>query len=167
MIHWASHPNICLYLHFVIYNLRIQTTRSKLRKYFKSVRLPQRLCWFAQCSTLMFVFVGENEGSCSGTAGTGTPTQLNPIQRKKKPKRRSTGVVNIEIEVRGRSTFSGILIRNFSFQEIDFKSEDSGDEVSDFQHTRLLVLLDFCFLNVLSVVSCRYSINFFHIHLSN
>ena len=90
-----------------------------------------RLCWFAQCSTLMFVFVGENEGSCSGTAGTGTPTQLNPIQRKKKPKRRSTGVVNIEIEVRGRSTVSGILIRNFSFQEIEFKSEDSGDEVSD------------------------------------
>jgi len=48
---------------------------------------------------------GENEGSSSGT-----PTQLNPIQRKKKPKRRSTGVVNLEIE------------------EIDLKSEDSGDE---------------------------------------
>jgi len=47
---------------------------------------------------------GENEGS------SGTPTQLNPIQRKKKPKRRSTGVVNLEIE------------------EIDLKSEDSGDE---------------------------------------
>merc|ERR1719208_441837 len=48
---------------------------------------------------------GENEGSSAGT-----PTQLNPIQRKKKPKRRSTGVVNLEIE------------------EIDLKSEDSGDE---------------------------------------
>jgi len=48
---------------------------------------------------------GENEGSSSGT-----PTQLNPIQRKKKPKRRSTGVVNLEIE------------------EIDLKSDDSGDE---------------------------------------
>ena len=43
---------------------------------------------------MMFAFVGENEGSTSGT-----PTQLNPIQRKKKPKRRSTGVVNLEIEV--------------------------------------------------------------------
>ena len=42
----------------------------------------------------MFDFPGENEGSSAGT-----PTQLNPIQRKKKPKRRSTGVVNLEIEV--------------------------------------------------------------------
>ena len=41
---------------------------------------------------------GETDGAGSGAA---TPTQLNPIQRKKKPKRRSTGVVNLEMEVSG------------------------------------------------------------------
>ena len=36
-----------------------------------------------------------------GGAGSGaaTPTQLNPVTRKKKPKRRSTGVVNLDIDV--------------------------------------------------------------------
>ena len=108
------------------------------------------------------MFVGENEGSSSGT-----PTQLNPIQRKKKPKRRSTGVVNLEIEVKSADNKSFRILNIISLQEIDLKSEDSGDEVSDFQHTRLLVLMGFCFFNVLSVVSCRYSINFFHIHPVN
>ena len=42
---------------------------------------------------------GETDGAGSGAA---TPTQLNPIQRKKKPKRRSTGVVNLEMEVSGK-----------------------------------------------------------------
>jgi len=48
---------------------------------------------------------GENEGSTSGT-----PTQLTAIQRKKKPKRRSTGVVQLELD------------------DIDPKSEESADE---------------------------------------
>jgi len=37
----------------------------------------------------------DSEGGGSGAA---TPTQLNPVQRKKKPKRRSTGVVNLELD---------------------------------------------------------------------
>jgi len=37
----------------------------------------------------------DSEGGGSGCA---TPTQLNPVQRKKKPKRRSTGVVNLELD---------------------------------------------------------------------
>ena len=41
-------------------------------------------------------FVSDSEGGGSGCA---TPTQLNPVQRKKKPKRRSTGVVNLELDV--------------------------------------------------------------------
>jgi len=48
---------------------------------------------------------GESEGSTSGT-----PTQLTAIQRKKKPKRRSTGVVQLELD------------------DIDPRSEDSADE---------------------------------------
>merc|ERR1712123_198476 len=48
---------------------------------------------------------GESEGSTSGT-----PTQLTSIQRKKKPKRRSTGVVQLELD------------------DIDPKSEESADE---------------------------------------
>eukprot|EP00092_Neocalanus_flemingeri_P000924 GFUD01000982.1.p1 GENE.GFUD01000982.1~~GFUD01000982.1.p1 ORF type:complete len:982 (-),score=279.49 GFUD01000982.1:765-3710(-) len=48
---------------------------------------------------------GESEGSTSGT-----PTQLTAIQRKKKPKRRSTGVVQLELD------------------DIDPRSEDSTDE---------------------------------------
>merc|ERR1719334_2679523 len=48
---------------------------------------------------------GETEGSTSGT-----PTQLTAIQRKKKPKRRSTGVVQLELD------------------DIDPKSEESADE---------------------------------------
>merc|ERR1711874_313089 len=48
---------------------------------------------------------GESEGSTSGT-----PTQLTAIQRKKKPKRRSTGVVQLELD------------------DIDPKSEESADE---------------------------------------
>ena len=32
-------------------------------------------------------------------SGAATPTTLNPAQRKKKPKRRSTGVVNIDFDV--------------------------------------------------------------------
>merc|ERR1712106_721604 len=49
---------------------------------------------------------GESEGSTSGT-----PTQLTSIQRKKKPKRRSTGAVQLELD------------------DIDPKSEESADEV--------------------------------------
>ena len=86
------------------------------------------------------MFVGENEGSSSGT-----PTQLNPIQRKKKPKRRSTGVVNLEIEVKSGANKKNQYLSILSLQEIDLKSEESGDEVSDFQHTRLLVLMGFLF----------------------
>jgi len=48
---------------------------------------------------------GESEGSTSGT-----PTQLTAIQRKKKPKRRSTGVVQLELD------------------DIDPRSEESADE---------------------------------------
>eukprot|EP00090_Calanus_glacialis_P002840 TRINITY_DN120_c0_g1_i1.p1 TRINITY_DN120_c0_g1~~TRINITY_DN120_c0_g1_i1.p1 ORF type:complete len:902 (-),score=274.25 TRINITY_DN120_c0_g1_i1:836-3541(-) len=48
---------------------------------------------------------GESEGSISGT-----PTQLTAIQRKKKPKRRSTGVVQLELD------------------DIDPRSEESADE---------------------------------------
>ena len=39
---------------------------------------------------------GEAEG---GGSGVTTPTPRTPAQRKKKPKRRSTGVVNIDFDV--------------------------------------------------------------------
>ena len=42
---------------------------------------------------IMCLFIAENEGSPSST-----PTQ-QAISRKKKPKRRSTGVVNIDMDV--------------------------------------------------------------------
>lgn len=59
------------------------------------------------------LFVGENEGSSSGT-----PTQLNPIQRKKKPKRRSTGVVNLEIEVKSAANKTLSILTLFLFRKL-------------------------------------------------
>ena len=69
----------------------------------------------------------DSEGGGSGAA---TPTQLNPIQRKKKPKRRSTGVVNLEMDVSYRCFGLNIFFTILSFQ--DPRSEESADEVRIF-----------------------------------
>ena len=83
------HRASSLFLHLVGFNGKRK--RSKLL----TLSRTQESVRSVECSSLvMFDFPGENEGSSAGT-----PTQLNPIQRKKKPKRRSTGVVNLEIEV--------------------------------------------------------------------
>ena len=45
------------------------------------------------------IFLSGGEVESGPGSGAATPTTLNPAQRKKKPKRRSTGVVNIDFDV--------------------------------------------------------------------
>ena len=74
-----------------------------------------------------FHFSGTDSDVGGAGSGAATPTQLNPVTRKKKPKRRSTGVVNLDIDVSLENIFSFFM--KFFFLQ-DHRSEESADEVS-------------------------------------